>query len=247
MKKVFVLLLGALIISTGLAIAGGKAHWGYSGDEGPAHWGDLSGEYAICGSGKNQSPINLTGMVEADLSAINFDYKSSLLEVVNNGHTIQANYAGGSTIRVDGKAFKLLQFHFHTPSENNIEGKSFPMEAHLVHADNDGNLAVVSVMFTKGKSNALVGKVWEHMPKKAGKTNTVSGTSINIMDMLPKNKAYYRFNGSLTTPPCTEGVRWFVLKDSVQASADQVKEFHSVMHHDNNRPIQPRYARPVMK
>ncbi|HDH11926.1 MAG TPA: carbonic anhydrase family protein [Nitrospirae bacterium] len=247
MKKVFVLLLGALIISTGLVIAGGKAHWGYSGHEGPAHWGDLSAEYSICGSGKNQSPINLTGMIEADLPAINFNYKNSSLEVVNNGHTIQANYAGGSTIRIDGKTFKLIQFHFHTPSENNIEGKSFPMEAHLVHADNDGNLAVVSVMFTKGKANLSVGKVWEHMPKKAGKTNTVSGTSINIMDMLPKNKAYYRFNGSLTTPPCTEGVRWFVLKDSVQVSADQVKEFHSVMHHDNNRPIQPRYARPVMK
>ena len=153
MKKVFVLLLGALIISTGLVIAGGKAHWGYSGHEGPAHWGDLSAEYSICGSGKNQSPINLTGMIEADLPAINFNYKNSSLEVVNNGHTIQANYAGGSTIRIDGKTFKLIQFHFHTPSENNIEGKSFPMEAHLVHADNDGNLAVVSVMFTRSEEH----------------------------------------------------------------------------------------------
>ena len=247
MKKVFVLLLGALLVSAGLAIASDKAHWGYSGEEVPAHWGDLSGEYAVCGSGKNQSPINLTGMIEADLPAINFNYKDSSLQVVNNGHTIQANYAGGSAIRIDGKTFKLLQFHFHSPSENNIEGKSFPMEAHLVHADNDGNLAVVSVMFTKGKANSLVGKVWEHMPEKAGKTNTVPGVSVNIMDMLPQNKAYYRFNGSLTTPPCTEGVRWFVLKDSVQVSADQAKEFYSVMHHENNRQIQPRYARPVMK
>jgi len=222
-------------------------HWGYTGHEGPAHWGELSEEYKLCSTGKNQSPINLTGMIEADLEDIKFNYKKSPLEVVNNGHTIKVNYAEGSTIEIDGQTFKLLQFHFHTPSENHIEGKSFPMEAHLVHADKDGNLAVIAVMFTEGASNPLINTVWKYMPQKAGETISKPDVSINVMDMLPKKKDYYRFNGSLTTPPCTEGVRWLVLKTSVEASAEQVKKFHTVMHHDNNRPLQPLYARPVLK
>lgn len=247
MKRIFILLTGVLFIGAGLAFAGEGAHWSYSGHGGPEQWGELSKDYAICGSGKNQSPINLTGMIEAELEPIQIDYKKVPLEIENNGHTIKVGYTEGSTIKIDGRTFKLLQFHFHTPSENLIEGKSFPMEAHLVHADKDGNLAVIGVMFEEGKDNSSLGEIWKRMPAEAGKTNTASNVSVNVMNMLPENKDYYRFNGSLTTPPCTEGVRWLVLKNSVEASKEQIDKYHHVMHHDTNRPVQPVYARPVLK
>lgn len=245
MRK-FLLLTGMAAMVATTAYAGGSGHWGYSGHEGPEHWGDLSEEFSACSSGKNQSPVNLTGMIEADLKPISFSYKNSSLDVVNNGHTIKAGYSPGSSITVDGHTYNLLQVHWHTPSENHIEGRSFPMEAHFVHADDAGNLAVIAVMYTKGQENTAIAPVWAQMPSKAGETSKAS-TSVSAMNMLPKNKDYYRFNGSLTTPPCSEGVYWMVMKDSVEASAGQIEKFHSTFHHDTNRPVQALNARPVLK
>jgi len=247
MKKQLFPMLGATLLATGIAYASGSVHWGYEGHEGPENWGSLSKDFAICSSGKNQSPINLTKTIEAKLSPIKIDYKAVPLSIINNGHTIQVNYAAGSSISLDGHTFDLLQFHFHTPSENHIDGKSFPMEGHLVHRDAEGNLGVIAVMFNEGTKNPFIDTIWQHMPKKAGSTNTVSDVSINVNDMLPVNRDYYRFNGSLTTPPCSEGVVWMVLKNASQVSKQQVNEFHTLMGHDNNRPIQPCYARPVLK
>lgn len=224
----------------------GAAHWGYTGETGPAHWASLKPEFATCGSGKNQSPIDLTGFIEAELQPIAFNYGTVATEVVNNGHTIQANYQPGSTITVDGHSFELKQFHFHSPSENTIDGESFPLEAHLVHADKDGNLAVVAVMFREGEANPALAKLWQAMPEKAGdKAGLGDGVSVN--GILPASRDYYRFNGSLTTPPCTEGVEWLVLKSPMTVSAEQVHRFSHVMHHPNNRPVQPVNARPVLK
>jgi len=247
MKRIFALFIGMVLLNAGLSYAGEGAHWGYSGHEGPEHWAGMSPDYAICGSGRNQSPINITGMIEADLKPIQIDYKDVSLDVINNGHTIKVGYAEGSTIKIDGQTFNLLQFHFHTPSENQIEGKSFPMEAHLVHADKDGNLAVIGVMFEDGKANSSIEEIWKLMPAEAGKTNTAADVRVNVMNMLPKDKDYYRFNGSLTTPPCTEGVRWFVMKNHVSASKEQIEKYGHTMHHDTNRPVQPVNARPVLK
>ncbi len=246
MKKIVISLIGAAILVSGAAYGSGKVHWGYSGHSGPKQWGELDKKFASCSEGKNQSPINLTGFVEADLEAIKFNYRTLVTEILNNGHTIQANYAKGSAISIDGKAFELKQFHFHSPSENHINGKSFPMEAHLVHADKDGNLAVVAVMFTEGGSNRLIASLWKKMPEKTGDKHAV-GLDINAMELLPKDKAYYRFNGSLTTPPCTEGVRWFVMKQPVAISEQQVKAFEQVVHRGNNRPVQSVNARPVLQ
>lgn len=247
MKKKLLVFVGSAALIAGTAYAGSSVHWGYSGHEGPEHWGELSEKFAVCSSGKNQSPINITGATEADLAPISFSYSNSGLDVVNNGHTIKASYDSGSSITVDGHTYNLLQVHWHTPSENNIEGKSYPMEAHFVHADADGNLAVIGVMYTKGKANSSISQVWDNMPAKSGKTSKMSNTSIAAMSMLPKNKDYYRFNGSLTTPPCSEGVRWMVMKNPVKASAGQIEKFHSTFHGDTNRPVQPLYARPVLK
>ena len=247
MRKFLVLALGAMLICSAPVFAGGKVHWGYSGHGGPEEWGKLSSDYAVCGSGKNQSPINLTGMIEADLEPIKFNYRNVTLSVENNGHTIKVDYPEGSSIQIDGKTFNLLQFHFHTPSENQIEGRSFPMEAHLVHSDKDGSLAVVAVMFEKGGANPVISAIWDHMPQKAEEKVADSSVTIDVNKMMPVKRDYYRFNGSLTTPPCTEGVRWLVLKNSVPASAEQFGKYGKTMHGDTNRPVQPVNARPVLK
>jgi carbonic anhydrase len=240
--------LGSAFLSVGIAYAsGGNAHWGYSGAEGPENWGHLSPEFETCGTGKNQSPINITSIIEAELQPISFSYTSSPLDVVNNGHTIKASFAPGSSITVDGHAYELLQVHWHTPSENHIKDQSFPMEAHLVHADKDGNLAVIGVMYTTGQENNSITNVWNNMPAKTGEVSKNASVTVSPMDMLPANKDYYRFNGSLTTPPCSEGVRWMVMKDAVEASSEQVEKFHSSFHGDTNRPVQPINARPVLQ
>lgn len=243
-KRLTMALAGCLL--SGAAIAGTGAHWTYDGHEGPEHWGELAPEYTVCAMGKNQSPIDLDGFTSAKLTPIKFNYDVPAKDILNNGHTIQANFGPGDSITVDGKVFDLIQVHFHTPSENHIRGKSFPMEGHLVHADKDGNLAVVAVMFVEGKENAGIAKLWQQMPEEAD-TKTPLTSSVKPGDLLPKDRTYYRFNGSLTTPPCSEGVRWLVMKHPVSVSKEQVERFAHVMHHPNNRPVQPVNARPVLQ
>ncbi|MDD3475356.1 MAG: carbonic anhydrase family protein [Sulfurimonas sp.] len=234
----------------GSVFAGSETHWGYTGHEAPQNWGELSPDYSACKDGRSQSPINISkdGVVATNgLENIEFNYKTNATEVVNNGHTIQVNVKEGSSIKIDGIVFNLVQFHFHTPSENMIEGKSFPLELHLVHASKDAELAVVALMFEEGKENKILGKIWDKMPHVAGDKVTCGLPSSTMNDMLPKDKSYFRFNGSLTTPPCSEGVRWFVLKEYATISKEQVKEFFDVFGHENNRPTQPLNARKVMK
>lgn len=220
-------------------------HWGYSGEVGPDHWSQFESDFGACSSGRNQSPINLTGFINADLPKIGFNYKPGGYEVVNNGHAIQVNYGPGSNIAVDSTVFDLKQVHFHSPSENTINGKSFPMEAHFVHADAKGNLAVVALMFEEGESNKVLEKVW---PQVASVENTKVALSpeIDATDLLHANRDYYRYNGSLTTPPCSEGVRWFVLKLPAKATAEQLGMVGKIIGHPNNRPVQPLGARPVL-
>lgn len=228
------------------SLAAGNTHWGYSGHEGPEYWGELDASFATCASGKNQSPINLTGMIEGELQELTIDYKAGGNEILNNGHTIQVNYAPGSTMTVGNRSFELKQFHFHSPSENTIKDHSYPMEAHFVHADKKGNLAVIAVMFEPGKQNTELEKAWGHMPEKGGEKQTLD-SPIDANMLLPQDHAYYRFNGSLTTPPCSEGVNWFVIKSFDTASKEQIEKFVHVMHHDNNRPVQPINARVIIQ
>lgn len=237
---------GLLIAGTAMAENHG-AHWGYTGHESPEHWGDLSSEYSICKDGRNQSPVNIEKTIEASLPPLVFQYNKTSMDMIDNGHTVQANYDGGSTLTVNGHTFDLVQFHFHTPSENAVDGRLFPMEAHLVHADKDGNLAVVSVLFEEGASNPLLDKLWPQMPTKVGEGVKDLDMTFNVEEMLPADHSYYRFNGSLTTPPCTQGVYWFVLKTPATVSRAQVTKFNTVIGVDNNRPLQPRNARPILR
>ncbi len=220
-------------------------HWDYTGDCGPTHWGELCSEFRLCAIGKNQSPINLSGFVKADLAPLQLAYQCCGFEIVNNGHTVQVNALPGSTLTVEGHTFELKQYHFHTPSENLINGQSFPMESHFVHADDDGNLAVVAVMYVADKENVDLAQAWVKMPKKEGEKSSCSDM-IPVEGLLPKNRSYYRFNGSLTTPPCTEGVCWFVMKEAVSVSQAQIDHFAQVMGCPNNRPVQPVNARSVL-
>lgn len=250
MKRYLVLALCLSLCLVGPAIASeGNAakHWGYAGETGPAHWGDLNPEFKMCGVGQKQSPINIVAAVEGNLPELSFNYAETALELVNNGHTIKVNYAPGSSIQVGGDEYKLLQFHFHSLSENAVEGKLFPVEAHLVHANGAGELAVVGVLFDEGAANPLLEKLWRYTPSKANSTMSVA-TSVSVTELLPSSAAYYGFTGSLTTPPCTEGVRWMVLKQPVTASAEQIKKFRSFFgDHNTNRPVQPLNGRTVYK
>ncbi|MFZ0258142.1 MAG: carbonic anhydrase [Gammaproteobacteria bacterium] len=223
-----------------------KVEWGYTGKIDPSHWGELSSEYALCAGGKNQSPVDLANVTEADLPPIEFNYSSNGKEILNNGHSIQVNYAAGSSIVVDGHEFHLLQFHFHSPSENLIDGKSFPMEGHLVHADENDNLAVVAIMFEEGETNSTIAELWKQMPGTAGDKQELNST-ISASALLPDSKDYYYFNGSLTTPPCTEGVMWMVMEQPVSISESQVAAFTGVIGHPNNRPVQPVNARRILE
>jgi len=229
-----------------LAAPAGAQHWGYSGEAGPENWSKVDAKNVMCALGRNQSPIDLADFVEADLKPLQIDYKAGAAEIVNNGHTVQVNYAPGSTLTLENRAFELKQFHFHAPSENRIGGKSFPMEGHLVHADKDGNLAVVAVMFRAGAANAVLEKAWAAMPAKAGDRAALPA-GLNVLQMLPADRDYYRFNGSLTTPPCSEGVRWLVLKTPANVSQAQVDRFSGTLGFANNRPMQPVNARPVLR
>ncbi len=247
MKKIRIMLLITGIIAVNL-MAGNYEHgtWSYSGKTGPEHWGDLNKDYIMCRMGKNQSPVNITGAIKADLVPLKINYDVKVKSFLNNGHTVKAVVKNGGYLYVDGKKFRLLQFHFHTPSENLIDGKHFPMEAHFVHSTKDGELAVVAVMFKVGKFNPALQKLIANMPRRAGNEMNVCKANLRAKDLLPVDLSYYRFNGSLTTPPCSEGVRWFVLKEPVEISSKQLKEFEKVMG-KNNRPIQPINARVILK
>ncbi len=220
------------------------AEWGYAGARGPAHWASLSPRYRAC-EGSNQSPIDLTGFVEAGLAPLRFDYRAGGQRIVNNGHTVMLPWAQGSAIALGRRRFALLQLHFHTPSEHRIDGKAFAMEAHFVHVD-DGEMAVVAVMLEQGKANPALAAMEEALPQRAGDMRTLPAP-IAATGLLPAGRGYYYVNGSLTTPPCTEGVRWLVMKQPLQASKRQLEAFARAMGGPNNRPLQPTGARLVLQ
>jgi carbonic anhydrase len=218
--------------------------WTYSGQEGPDRWGELDKEFATCRLGQRQSPIDIRAAKKSELPAIQFDYKASPLHIINNGHTIQVNYASGSFITVGDKPYELKQFHFHHPSEEKIQGKDFLMVVHLVHADSQGNLAVVAVLLDGGNANHLIEDLWKRVPQHPGPQQQFEDVQIQVADLLPANRGYYTFTGSLTTPPCSENVTWIVLKAPLHISKEQAETFGKIYPH-NARPTQPLNGRDV--
>jgi len=220
--------------------------WDYGEELGPSHWGDLKPEFATCKTGHQQSPIDIRNAQKAQLPAIHFDYKPSPLHIIDNGHTIMVNYLPGSSISVGDKKYVLKQFHFHRPSEEQINGKAFAMNIHLVHADPQGKLAVVAVLLQQGEENPLVSELWKHLPGEKDKEEQLDNVQIDASHLLPSNRSYYTFPGSLTTPPCTEDVKWFVLKNPMTVSAGEIERFSQLYPH-NARPAQPMYDRTVQE
>jgi len=221
-------------------------HWAYGGNDGPAEWGKLDSSYAACSSGHTQSPIDIKDAKKVDLPALKFDYHAVALNIVDNGHTIEVNYAPGSTLTVGEKIYTLKQFHFHHPSEEHVNGKGFPLVAHLVHEDADGHLAVVAVLFEQGKANPLIDTLWKNIPSEKEKPQDIPSVSIQVQGLLPSDSSYFTFAGSLTTPPCSEAVTWYVLQRHSSISREQLAAFAKIYPRDA-RPIQPTNGREILK
>ena len=241
-----ILALVAQVSFLGVASADerGAPHWTYDGAHGPSHWSTLDAAYRACRTGTHQSPIDIEGEVAAELPAIEFRYAPSPLRIVDNGHTVQATYEPGSSISAGGARYELRQLHFHHPAEETVHGRSYPLEAHLVHASPDGRLAVVAVMVAEGAANETIGALWTHLPSEPEKEMSPAGIAVDAGRLLPGDRGYYTFEGSLTTPPCTEGVTWFVLKNVVEASKAQIGAFAARYPH-NARPVQGRHGRVI--
>jgi carbonic anhydrase len=224
---------------------GGAVHWSYAGDTGPLYWHTLDPGYAIAGDGKAQSPIDIvtTDLTTSDApGAPVIAYRTTLFGVKNNGHTIELTPAtADNTIMLDGESYALQQFHFHSPSEHLVDGGSFAMELHLVHIDSRGRLAVVGVMITAGAYNQTLRGIFEDVPREPAGEGSVE---INLGELFTANDGMYRYDGSLTTPPCTEGVTWNIAMKPIEMSPPQIEAFRA-LYRGNNRPVQNRHGRPV--
>ena len=234
----------ALLMVIPCLAADGLADWGYDGDTGPEHWGELSPEYATCGIGVNQSPVDIVATIPAELERLVFDYRTDSIDIVNDGHTLQINAKPGSTLTIRGEVFQFEQLHFHSPSEHRIDGELFPLEAHLVHRNERGFLAVVAILFREGE--------WHAELERIGNAAPVAGVSTPLdldfgeLRLYRNYDSYYRYSGSLTTPPCTEGVRWYILKTAETVSPEQAANFVRWIGEDARGP-QPLNARVVLE
>ena len=210
-----------------------STHWGYRSENGPAKWSALDDKFQLCGAGKQQSPIDISKSVGGNVTAVAFNYKSGPATVVNNGHTVQVNVARGNRLQIGDRVYRLVQFHFHTPSENTVNGLHYPMETHLVHADANGRLAVVALMVRAGRKGIL-----DHLPQPSRSGEKVNAGTVDPSELLPASKHHFVFKGSLTTPPCSEGVDWFVMKQPIEADRATIARFYSILG-ANNRPTNP--------
>lgn len=248
MNCAFAIAVGVATIAGGSSLAWAQSHhWSYVGKDGPAHWAELNGEFRACATGKTQSPINIDthNVRTAALPALQFDYKPSLLHIVDNGHTVQVDIDPGSSLAVGKDRYELVQFHFHHPSEERIDGKGADMVAHLVHRDAKGHLAVVAVLLTTGKQSDMVETLWKHLPKQKELEASPKGVHIEPAALIPPRHSYFTYIGSLTTPPCTEGVRWLVLKTPQTLSRQEIATFAA--HYPNDaRPVQHLNGRKVL-
>ncbi len=221
------------------------AHWDYKGPGGPAAWGGLKPEFSLCNTGQRQSPIDIRGGLAVDLDPVQFNYQASRFAVIDNGHTVQVNLAVGNTIEVGGKRFELQQFHFHRPSEERIDGRQFEMSLHLVHKDEQGRLAVVALLFEKGPAHPVLQRVWNNLPLERNE-EAAARTPLELTDLLPADRRYYTYMGSLTTPPCSEGVQWIVMRQPVTVTPEQLEIFARI-YPMNARPVQQLAGRRIIQ
>jgi carbonic anhydrase len=231
------------LAGAGLSGEGGQSQWTHQGEAGPSAWGTLNPAFATCATGSRQSPIDIRDGIALDLEPVQFDYKPTGFSVVDNGHTVQVNLGSGNTIQVMGRRYELQQLNFRRPSEERIQGRQFDMGAHLVHKDSQGRVAVVAVLLERGGAHPLVQAVWNNLPLEKGEELAAS-SALDLNQLLPQDKRYYTYMGSLTTPPCSEGVLWMVMQQPVTLSAQQIDVF-SRLYPMNARPIQQAFGRLI--
>ena len=226
-------------------------HWTYDGEKGPRFWGKLDPDFSLCEAGQKQSPIDIGKTSPATLPKLRADFSPAKLQIVhhehvadeiNNGHTIQVNYSEGDTLTIGDTNYELIQFHFHSPSEHTVHGKHYPMEMHFVHKSPSGTLAVVGVFIEQGAHNKAFDPIWENLPKQKGVESHFEHVHVDVDNLLPHSHKSYRYDGSLTTPPCSEGVKWIVMKSPIHLSKEQIKTFTAIIK-ENNRPVQPLHHR----
>ena len=223
----------------------GAVHWGYEGEHGPAAWAGLKQEFGLCKTGQRQSPIDIRGGLAVNLDPVKFNYQDSKFSVVDNGHTVQVQLQPGNTIDIGGRKYELQQFHFHRPSEERIDGRQFEMSLHLVHKDEQGRLAVVALLFDEGPANAVVQEVWNNLPLERGDARPAR-LPLALTELLPDDRRYYTYMGSLTTPPCSEGVQWVVMRAPQSLTAEQIGIF-SRIYPMNARPVQSASGRRILQ
>jgi len=223
----------------------GPSHWAYTGPTGPAAWGGLRPEFNLCGKGERQSPIDIRAGFEVELEPVQFNYQPTSFSVLDSGHTVQTNLGAGNSIEVAGQRFELQQFHFHRPSEERIDGRQFAMSLHLVHKDAQGRLAVVALLLDEGPALEAVQQVWNHLPLEK-RDEVRARVPMPLAELLPADRRYYTYMGSLTTPPCSEGVRWIVMRQPVTVSAHQIEIF-ARLYPMNARPLQQALGRRILQ
>ncbi len=226
------------------------AHWSYEGETGPEHWGELDPSYSACINGNEQSPINIEfSQVKTNerLENIQIQYKPTPFSLVNNGHTVQANASPPTnSIVVEGNEYKLAQFHFHTPSEHQLNGQPYDMELHLVHQDANGKLAVLGVMIQEGKESEKLASIWDALPKEETEKDVTVEEEVDLQALLPVDQTSFHYNGSLTTPPCAEEVKWIIFEQPMEMSKEQIQAFQQIFP-DNHRPVQSLNEREIIK
>jgi carbonic anhydrase len=244
LRLVRIALFVGMCASTAAVAQQAGADWTYEGIKGPLHWGKLDPAYKACSEGKEQSPIDIRGAhVNKSLPPIEFHYISGSMTLTNTGHTVQVTAPAGSYIVVNGTRYDLVQFHFHHPGEEAVKGKLPDMTLHLVHKSADGKIAVVAVRLNEGEPNAVLAALWQHLPKTAGATDKLTET-MSPAGLLPTDRGYWTYEGSLTAPPCTEGVRWFIFEQQVEISRAQLKAF-AALYKVNSRMIQDTHGRKI--
>lgn len=216
--------------------------WSYNGDTGPEHWGKLDNANLACANGSEQSPVNIdfSQVTESKkLEGIQIQYEPTTFSLVNNGHTVQANVeTDNNSIIIEGNEYKLDQFHFHTPSEHQFNGQNYDMELHLVHEDADGKLAVLGLLIKEGSENESLAPIWDVLPKEETEKDIPVKEPLDLQALLPQDQTSFHYNGSLTTPPCTEEVKWIIFEQPIELSKIQIQEFQEIFS-DNHRPVQP--------
>lgn len=237
-----------LSLLAAITLGGTQAQdWDYGTVHGPEHWSELSRDYHLCKAGRNQSPVDIRDPISADLPVLELTYQPTLAKILNNGHTIEVDFnLLVNKLSIGNHDYLLQQIHFHTPSEHHLNGQEFPLEAHFVHRDSQGNLAVVAVLFDLGPLNPSLDSLWALLPEEPGLQKDLT-SPLDPASLIPASRDYFRYSGSLTTPPCSEGVLWIVLKNHFTATDQEIAKFAHLVHGHNNRSVQPAFAREILE